>query len=78
LAPNQDGARRPSWALCPLDLGHNHVLADARCNREKADRRAAFDHLSRWCARNERADWTDALERRLAARRPHELKPRVR
>jgi hypothetical protein len=48
----------------PLDLGHNYVLADARCNGEKADRLAAFDHLSRWCARNARPDWTDALERR--------------
>jgi len=41
------------WSRYPLDLGHNLVLADTRCNSGKADRLAAFDHLKRWSARNE-------------------------
>jgi hypothetical protein len=50
------------WARYPLDLGHNFVLADTRCNGEKAARLAAFRHLERWCARNTGPDWTSALE----------------
>jgi hypothetical protein len=57
------------WARYPLDLGHNYVLADARCNGGKADRLAAFDHLSRWCERNARPDRVEAFERRLV---PHD------
>jgi HIT domain len=57
------------WARYPLDLGHNFVLADARCNGDKADRLAAFEHLGRWCARNARTDWTAALEDRML---PHD------
>jgi hypothetical protein len=53
------------WARYPLDLGHNLVLADARCNGEKNDRLAAFEHLQRWCARNARGHWTEALEERM-------------
>ncbi len=34
------------WARYPLDLGDNFVLADSRCNGEKADRLAAFEHLA--------------------------------
>ena len=55
------------WARYPLDLGHNFVLADARCNGDKADRLAAFEHLERWCARNARPEWTAALEGRMLA-----------
>jgi hypothetical protein len=57
------------WARYPLDLGHNYVLADGRCNGEKADRLAAFDHLDRWCARNAHPDRAEAFERRLV---PHD------
>jgi hypothetical protein len=57
------------WARYPLDLGHNFVLADARCNGDKADRLASFDHLSRWSARNTQPDWVDAFERHLV---PHD------
>jgi predicted LPLAT superfamily acyltransferase len=57
------------WARYPLDLGHNFVLADARCNGDKAERLAAFDHLSRWSARNAQPDWVDAFERHLV---PHD------
>ena len=58
------------WARYPLDLGHNFVLADARCNGGKLDRLASFDHLERWCARNTRPDWTAALEARTL---PHDV-----
>jgi 5-methylcytosine-specific restriction endonuclease McrA len=57
------------WARYPLGLGHNYVLADARCNGFKSDRLAAFDHLDRWCARNDEGQWTAALEARLV---PHD------
>ena len=59
------------WARYPLDLGHNFVLADGRCNGDKLDRLAAFEHLERWCARNARPDWTEALETRLL---PHDAR----
>jgi hypothetical protein len=57
------------WARYPLDLGHNFVLADARCNGFKSDRLAAFEHLDRWCARNAGGVWTAALDDRLL---PHD------
>jgi 5-methylcytosine-specific restriction endonuclease McrA len=57
------------WARYPLDLGHNFVLAHARCNAEKNDRLAAFEHLERWCGRNARPAWTAALEDRML---PHD------
>ena len=59
------------WARYPLDLGHNFVLADARCNGGKLDRLAAFEHLERWCARNARPDWTAALDTRTL---PHDVR----
>jgi hypothetical protein len=59
------------WARYPLDLGHNFVLADSRCNGEKADRLAAFEHLERWCERNARPDWATALEQRML---PHDFR----
>ena len=59
------------WARYPLDLGHNFVLADARCNAGKLDRLAAFEHLERWCERNARPDWTAALDRRTL---PHDVR----
>ena len=43
------------WSRYQVDLGHNFVLAHgAKCNGNKADRLAAFQHLERWCERNER------------------------
>jgi hypothetical protein len=36
----------------PLDLGHNFVLADNRCNNKKRDRLPAYEHLAKWTARN--------------------------
>jgi hypothetical protein len=49
------------WARCRLDLGHNYVLADARCNGDKRDRLAAVHHLKKWHERNAREDWAEAL-----------------
>jgi hypothetical protein len=40
------------WSRYPVDLGHNFVLADGRCNGSKGDRLAAGPHLERWCRRN--------------------------
>ena len=57
------------WARYPLDLGHNYVLADTRRNGFNSDRLAAFDHLDRWCARNDEGQWTAALAERLL---PHD------
>jgi hypothetical protein len=41
------------WSRYPVDLGHNFVLADRRCNNGKRDRLAALPHLERWARRNE-------------------------
>jgi 5-methylcytosine-specific restriction endonuclease McrA len=40
------------WAKYPIDLGHNFVLADSRCNGKKRDRMPHIDHLARWSERN--------------------------
>ena len=36
------------WALYPVDLGHNFVLADEGCNGTKSDVLAGKRHLERW------------------------------
>jgi hypothetical protein len=41
-----------AWARYPVDLGHNFVLADSRCNGQKRDRLPACDHLAAWVERN--------------------------
>jgi hypothetical protein len=41
-----------AWSRYPIDLGHNFVLADNRCNSQKCDRLPAYDHLSAWTERN--------------------------
>ena len=40
------------WALYPLDLGHNFVLAHKECNSAKRDLLASEEHLSIWVERN--------------------------
>jgi len=40
------------WARYPVDLGHNFVLADSRCNGQKSDRLPAYRHLATWTERN--------------------------
>jgi 5-methylcytosine-specific restriction endonuclease McrA len=39
------------WALYPIDLGHNLVLAHSGCNLRKSDHLAAENHLESWLAR---------------------------
>ncbi len=39
------------WALYPIDLGHNLVLAHSGCNLRKSDHLAAEDHLEAWLGR---------------------------
>jgi hypothetical protein len=43
------------WATYPIDLGHNFVLADSKCNGAKADHLAAVEHLQHWWHRNANA-----------------------
>ncbi len=40
------------WAVYPMDLGHNFVLAHRECNAAKRDLLAAEEHLGRWAERN--------------------------
>jgi 5-methylcytosine-specific restriction endonuclease McrA len=40
------------WARYPVDLGHNFVLADRRCNSQKRDRLPAYNYLAAWTERN--------------------------
>ena len=40
------------WSKYPIDLAHNFVLADSRCNGKKKDRMPHVDHLARWSERN--------------------------
>jgi hypothetical protein len=40
------------WARYPIDLGHNFVLADNKCNNSKRDRLPACEHLAKWVERN--------------------------
>jgi hypothetical protein len=41
-----------AWSRYPVDLGHNFVLADSRCNNAKADHIASAEHLEHWVERN--------------------------
>jgi 5-methylcytosine-specific restriction endonuclease McrA len=43
-----------AWARYPVDLGHNFVLADSKCNGRKGDRLPACEHLAAWTERNAR------------------------
>ena len=62
------------WSRYPVDLGHNFVFADARCNRHKRDYLAHPEHLAKWDERNlQQADqlgvlFDDALLRHDAER----------
>lgn len=40
------------WARYRVDLGHNFVLADSRCNSQKGDRLPAYNYLPAWTERN--------------------------
>jgi hypothetical protein len=52
------------WSRYPLDLGHNYVLADGRCNGNKGDRLAFHGHLRRWCERNQQPAMTELFASR--------------
>jgi 5-methylcytosine-specific restriction endonuclease McrA len=41
-----------AWARYPVDLAHNFVLADSRCNGKKRDRLPTCEHLAAWTERN--------------------------
>lgn len=55
------------WSKYPIDLGHNFVLADKRCNGKKRDRMPHIDHLVTWSERNREhgSEMTAALKDRL-------------
>jgi 5-methylcytosine-specific restriction endonuclease McrA len=55
-----------SWSRYPVDLGHNLVLADRRCNGKKRDRIPAYQHLCAWVERNQRyeLELSDRLKER--------------
>ena len=40
------------WARYPMDLGHNFVLAHAKCNLHKSSHLAGLPHLESWLERN--------------------------
>lgn len=40
------------WSLYPVDLGHNFVLADEKCNGAKSDALAGIEHFERWWRRS--------------------------
>lgn len=40
------------WTRYPVDLGHNFVLADEKCNCKKRARLPAGEHLAAWTERN--------------------------
>ena len=48
-----------------MDLGHNFVLADSKCNSQKRDRLPACDHLAAWAERKAQfgAEIASELER---------------
>ena len=60
------------WSRYPVELGHNFVLAHARCNAAKAQHIAAARHLEKWRSRN--CDAADELDQRFAQQDiPHDL-----
>jgi len=61
------------WSRYALDLGHNFVLADSRCNLDKRTWLPAAAHLEKWVERNRLAG--PAFESRLlAAGMPSQLR----
>jgi HNH endonuclease len=60
------------WTRYPTDLGHNFVLAHARCNGNKADFLAAEPHIEAWVERNRRYG-DDLAEQFARARLPYDL-----
>lgn len=52
MAQQMDVDHFVPWALYPLDLGHNFVVAHRKCNSDKRDRLASEEHLCAWVERN--------------------------
>ena len=59
------------WSKYPIDLGHNFVLADGKCNGKKRDRMPHVNHLARWSERNR--DHGDEIIRALKDQLPCDL-----
>ena len=51
-----------AWSRYPLDLGHNFVGADGKCNSAKCDRLPALNHLERWVERNQNDGLVQAFD----------------
>lgn len=49
------------WSRYAIDLGHNFVLADTRCNSDKGARLASMHHFEHWLERNKNEN-TSLLE----------------
>lgn len=61
-----------AWSRYPVDLGHNFVFSDSKCNLAKRDYLAHQDHLQRW--RDENLHRGDMLAAAFdAARLPHDM-----
>jgi hypothetical protein len=60
------------WSRYPTDLGHNFVLAHAKCNNAKSDFLAAENHLAAWIERN-REHQAELQERLIKAALPCDL-----
>lgn len=61
-----------AWSRYPVDLGHNFVFSDSKCNLAKRDYLAHQDHLQRW--RDEIIGQGDILAAAFdAARLPHDM-----
>jgi HNH endonuclease len=59
------------WSKYPIDLGHNFVLADSRCNSKKRDRMPHVDHLAKWSER--KRDHADEIVTALKDQLPCDL-----
>lgn len=61
-----------AWSRYPVDLGHNFVFSDSKCNLAKRDYLAHQDHLQRW--RDENLARGDLLAAAFDdARLPHDM-----
>ncbi len=60
------------WFKYPIDLAHNFVLADSKCNGKKRDRMPHVYYLARWSERNQWSggQMTASLNERIACDLP--------
>ena len=64
------------WAKYPIDLAHNLVLADRKCNGKKRDRLPHIKHLTVWWERNKASG--DAITAAVRTRIPCNLAAAMR